>query len=61
MARRWGRSLELWPGWPARGGGQYLPEGNGGQYLAGGDGGDHVGGCPAVGDPPHDITSVGPI
>jgi hypothetical protein len=45
--------VELWPGWPARGGG--------GQYLAGGGGGSHVEGCPATGDPPHGITGVGPI
>jgi hypothetical protein len=29
-------------------------------WLAGGGGG-HVGGCLAAGDPPHDITGVGPV
>jgi hypothetical protein len=54
--------LELWPGWPTGGGGgQYPPEGSGGQYIAGGGGSGHVGGYPAVGDPSHGITSVGPI
>jgi hypothetical protein len=45
--------LELCPVWPAGG--------SGGQYLAGGGGDDHVGFCPGAGDPPHDITGVGPI
>jgi hypothetical protein len=54
--------LELWPGWPNRSGGdQYPPGGGGGQYPAGGGGGGHVEGCSAMRDPPHDITSVGPI
>jgi hypothetical protein len=35
--------------------------GGGGQYPAGGGGGGHVEECPAAGDPPHDITGVGPI
>jgi hypothetical protein len=45
--------MELWPEWPAGGGG--------GQYPAGGDGGGHVGGYPAMGDPPHDIMGVGAV
>jgi hypothetical protein len=54
--------LKLWPEWPAGGGDdQYSPEGGGDQYPAGGGGGSHVGGCPAVGDPPHSIMGVGPI
>jgi hypothetical protein len=54
--------LELWPGWPAGGDGdQYPPEGGGGQYPVGGGSGGHVGGCPAMGDPPYDITGVGPV
>jgi hypothetical protein len=57
-----GGVLELCLGWPAGGGvGQYPPEGGGGQYQAGGSGGGHVGGCPAVGDPPHGITGGGPV
>jgi hypothetical protein len=55
-----GGVLELWPIWSARGSdGQYPPEGGGGQYPPGG--GYHVEGCPAAGDPPHDITDGGPI
>jgi hypothetical protein len=62
LAERWGRSAGLWPGWPAGGSvGQYPPEGGGSRYPAGGSGGGHVGGCPATGDPPHDIMDVGPI
>jgi hypothetical protein len=54
--------LELWPGWPAGGGGgQYPLEGGGGQYPPVGGGGGHVGGYPAVGDPPDDITGGGPV
>jgi hypothetical protein len=54
--------LELWPGWPAGGGGgQYPPGGGGSQYAAGGGGGSHIEGCLTMGDPPHDITSVGLI
>jgi hypothetical protein len=45
--------LELYPRWPAGGGGS--------QYPAGGGGGGHVGGCLAAGDPTHGITGVGPI
>jgi hypothetical protein len=48
-----GGVLELWSGWLAGVGG--------GQYPAGGGGGGHIGGCLVVGDPPHDITSVGPV
>jgi hypothetical protein len=48
-----GGVLELRLGWPTGDGG--------GQYPAGGSGGDHVEGCLAAGDPPHDITGVGPI
>jgi hypothetical protein len=44
--------MELFPRCPARGGG--------GQYVAGGGGG-HVEVYPAAGDPPHDITGVGPV
>jgi hypothetical protein len=57
-----GGVLELWTGWPARGGGgQYPPRGCGGQYPAGGGGGSHIEGCLAVGDPPHGIMDVRPI
>jgi hypothetical protein len=57
-----GGVLELWTGWPARGGGgQYPPRGCGGQYPAGGGGGGHIEGCLAVGDPPHGIMDVRPI
>jgi hypothetical protein len=53
--------LEIWPGWPAGGGGgQYPPEGGGGQYPLGGGGG-HVGGCLAAGDPLHDTMGGGPV
>jgi hypothetical protein len=45
--------LELWLGWPARGGG--------GQYPVVGSSGGHVGGCPTVENPPHGITGVGPV
>jgi hypothetical protein len=44
--------LELWPGCPAHS--------DGGQYLVGGSGG-HVKIYPAMGDPLHGITGVGPI
>jgi hypothetical protein len=54
--------LELWPGWPAGGGGsQYPPGDGGGQYPVGGGDGDHVEVCPTTGDPPHSITGVGPV
>jgi hypothetical protein len=54
--------LELWPGWPAGGGGdQYLVIGGGGKYPARGGGGGHIEGCPAVGDPPHGIMGVRPV
>jgi hypothetical protein len=57
-----GGVLKLWSEWPARGGGGQYPAGGGdGQYAAGGGGGSHVKVCPAVGDPPHGITGVGPI
>jgi hypothetical protein len=47
-----GGVLELWLGWSDGGGGsQYPPRGGGG----------HVEGCPAVEDPSHDITGVGPV
>jgi hypothetical protein len=56
-----GLALQLSSGWLARGGGgQYPLEGGGGQYPPRGSSG-HVGGCPAVGDPPHDIMSGRPI
>jgi hypothetical protein len=44
--------MKLFPRCPARGGG--------GQYVAGGGGG-HVEVYPAAGDPPQDITGVGPV
>jgi hypothetical protein len=47
-----GGVLELWPRW--------LPGGGGDQYPPGG-GGAHVEGYSAAGDPPHDITGVGPV
>jgi hypothetical protein len=48
-----GGVLELGAGWPTGG--------DGGQYPAGGGDGGHIIGCPAMGDPPHDITDGGPI
>jgi hypothetical protein len=47
-----GGVLELWPGWSAGGGG--------GPYPAAGGGDGHIEGCPATGDPPHEIMSIGP-
>jgi hypothetical protein len=53
--------LELWAGWPAGGGGgQNPPEGGGGQYPLEGSG-SRIGGCLAMGDPPHDITGGGHV
>jgi hypothetical protein len=43
------------------GGGKYPPGGGGGQYPARGDGCGHVEVRLAMGDPPHDITGVGPL
>jgi hypothetical protein len=54
--------VELWPGWPAGGGADQCLAGSSGgvQYLAGSSDGGHIRGCPAVGDPSHDIIDVGP-
>jgi hypothetical protein len=50
---------------PARGahggGSQYPPEGGGDRYPPGGGNGGHIGGCPAMGHPPHSITGGGPV
>jgi hypothetical protein len=57
-----GGVLELWPGWPTRGGGgQYPPKGGGGRYPTGGGGGSHIRGCLTVGDPPDGIMGGGPL
>jgi hypothetical protein len=57
-----GGVLELGLGWPAgEGGGQYPPGCDGGQYPPAGGGGGNVEVCLATGDPPHNITGVGPV
>jgi hypothetical protein len=41
--------------------GQYPPRCDGGQYPPAGGGGGNVEVCLATGDPPHNITGVGPV